>query len=278
MAVLLSLITAACYGAGDFCGGLATKTTRVIQVVAVSHVVGLAGVLVASLLLADAFTSRDFALGAVGGLFGGIGVALLYRRLSLGPMSVVAPLTAVTSAAVPAAWGVIDGDSLSGLAWAGIVLALFAIALVSAVSDGLTAPVTPTVIVESLASGAGFGLFFIFLDATEGATAPWPVVGARLVTSVLLVGYLLGRRQEILPPSASSRWLLVAVGLLDTGSNITFLYATDEGALTVVAVLSSLYPIGTVLLARLVLDERMTRPQLVGFVAAMVATGLIAAG
>ncbi|MEM7286977.1 MAG: DMT family transporter [Actinomycetota bacterium] len=278
MAVLLSLITAAAYGAGDFCGGLATKTMRVVQVVAVSHVVGLIGVLVASPLLADAFTGRDFALGTAGGLFGGIGVALLYRRLSLGPMSVVAPLTAVTSAAVPAVWGVIDGDSLSAMSWVGIALALMAIALVSAVSDGRSAPVTPVVIVESLASGVGFGSFFIFLDATEGATAPWPVVGARLATSVLLVAYLLSRRQQILPAGTSSRLLLVAVGVLDTGSNITFLYATEEGALTVVAVLSSLYPIGTVLLARLVLDERMTRPQLVGFVAAMVATGFIAAG
>ena len=278
MAVLLSLITAACYGAGDFCGGLATKTTRVIQVVAVSHLVGLIGVLIASPLLADAFTGRDFALGTAGGLFGGLGVALLYRRLSLGPMSVVAPLTAVTSAAVPAVWGIIDGDSLSGLAWVGIALALIAIALVSAVNDGMTAPVTPAVVIESLLSGVGFGCFFIFLDATEGATAPWPVVGARVATSVLLVAYLLGRRQEIVPPGAANRLLLVAVGLLDTGSNITFLYATEEGALTVVAVLSSLYPIGTVLLARLVLDERMTRPQLIGFVVAMVATGLIAAG
>lgn len=278
MAVLLSLITAAAYGAGDFCGGLATKTTRVIQVVAVSHVVGLLGVVVASPLLADAFTGRDLGLGAAGGLFGGLGVALLYRRLSLGPMSVVAPLTAVTSAAVPAIWGVLDGDELTARAWVGIVLALIAIALVSAVRDTRSAPVTPAVVIESLASGACFGLFFIFLDATESATAPWPIVGARLVTSVLLVTYLLGRRQEILPADASSRRLLVVVGLLDTGSNITFLYATGEGALTVVAVLSSLYPIGTVLLARLVLDERMTRPQLLGFVAAMMATGLIATG
>ena len=100
MAVLLSLLTAAFYGAGDFCGGLATKRAKVIQVVALSHTVGLAGVLILAPLLADAFTWRDAGLGGLGGIFGGIGVGLLYRRLAVGPMSVVAPLTAVTSASV----------------------------------------------------------------------------------------------------------------------------------------------------------------------------------
>ena len=278
MAVLLSLITAAAFGAGDFCGGLASKATRVIQVVAVSHVVGLVGVLIAAPILADGFSVDDLALGAAGGLFGGAGVGLLYRRLSIGPMSVVAPLTAVTSAAVPAIWGVLDGDSLSAAAWLGVALALGAIALVSSVTDGPQADITPAAVLESLASGVCFGLFFIFLDATDAASAPWPIVGARTATSALLVLWLLTRRQQIVPPGRHTRWLLVGVGLFDTGSNITFLYATNEGALTVVAVLSSLYPISTVLLARLVLDERMTRPQLVGFVTAMVATGLIAAG
>lgn len=278
MAVLLSLLTAAFYGAGDFCGGLAAKGMRVIQVVAFSHLIGLASVLALAPLVAETFTWRDFGLGALGGLAGGVGVGLLYRRLAVGPMSVVAPLTAITAAAVPAAWGVATGDSLSGWTWLGVAVALVAITLVSSVSDRESAPITVQVVAESLLSGAGFGTFFIFLDATEGATAPWPVVGARLITSVLLLTVLvLGSRATL--PTGRSNWLLIAlVGLFDTGSNVTFLYASDEGLLTLVAVLSSLYPIATVLLARVVLGERMTRTQLWGFVAAMAATGLIAAG
>ncbi len=278
MAVLLSLITAAMYGAGDFCGGLATKRLQVVQVVATSHLVGLVGVVIAAPFLADAFTAQDAIYGSIGGLFGAVGVGLLYRRLSVGPMSVVAPLTAVTSAAVPAAWGVIDGDTLGTGAWIGIALALVAIALASSVESGPDAPVTPQVVVESLLSGVGFGTFFIFLDATEAATAPWPIVTARVTTSLLLLTVLVRRGHRVVPTEPASRWLILGTGLFDTGSNITFLYATEEGALTVVAVLSSLYPIGTVLLARLVLAERMTRPQLVGFAVAMVATVLIAAG
>lgn len=277
MAVLLSLLTAACYGAGDFFGGLAAKGMRVIQVVAFSHLIGLAGVLAVAPVLADTFTWRDLGLGALGGLAGGVGVGLLYRRLAVGPMSVVAPLTAVTSAAVPAAWGVASGDSLSGWAWLGVAIALVAITLVSSVSDGDGAQVTPMVVAESLLSGVGFGTFFIFLDAAEGATAPWPVVGARLITSALLLTVLLVGSRATLPTGRSNWGLIALVGLFDTGSNVTFLYATDEGLLTLVAVLSSLYPIATVVLARVVLDERMTPRQRWGFVAAMVATGLIAA-
>ena len=278
MAIFLSLLTAAFYGAGDFCGGLASKRTKVIQVVAVSHAVGLVGVLILSPILADAFTWRDIGLGAAGGVFGGIGVALLYKRLAVGPMSVVAPLTAVTSAAVPATWGVATGDSLGTWAWVGVGLALVAIGLVSAVSGESHAPITPTVVVDALLSGAAFGTFFIFLDATEGATAPWPIASARFVTSVVLIACLVAAKREVLPTDRSTVRLIALVGLFDTSSNVTFLYASNEGLLTLVAVLSSLYPIGTVILARVILAERMTRPQLWGFVMAMAATTMIAAG
>lgn len=278
MAIFLSLLTAALYGAGDFFGGLSSRSVRVIQVVAVSHLLGLIGVVAIAPILADAFTWRDAGLGAVGGLCGGVGVGLLYRRLAIGPMSVVAPLTAITSAAVPAIWGTATGESLSALAWTGVVLALVAIGLVSAVTGDGGRTVDAATVFESLLSGAGFGSFFILLDATEGATAPWPVAASRLTTAVLLIGFLAVTRQQIRPRHAPTLGLVALVGLFDTGSNITFLYATDQGLLTLVAVLSALYPIATVILARFVLRERMSKPQVSGFVLAMAATGLIAAG
>lgn len=291
MAIFLSLITAAIFGSGDFCGGLAAKRASIVQVVAGSHFIGLIGVTLASVVLADAFSFRALVLGAIGGLFGGIGVGFLYRRLAVGPMAVVAPITAITAAAVPALWAVATGDSLSPLAWLGVAIALVAIGLVSFSddSDGLGVDevgngedrarrVTPGVIAESLLSGIGFGAFFIFIDAADAASAPWPVVGARLLTTVGLGLFLLASRSAVISTDRAS-WVLIALtGVLDTTSNVIFLYATSYGSLTIVAVLSSMYPISTVLLARFVLSERMTRVQLAGFATALIATALIAAG
>jgi drug/metabolite transporter (DMT)-like permease len=279
--VALSLITAALFGTGDFFGGLAAKRTAVIRVVAGSHVVGLFGVTVASVLLADAFQWRDFLLGAAGGAFGGIGVAFLYRRLAIGPMHVVAPLTAITSAVVPVVWGTVIGERLSPVVWAGIALGLVAIVLVSWADDGQhqdDRSVTPRVVVESLIAGCGFGAFFVFLDATDASSAPWPVVGSRLFTSAVLVAALLARRQPLLPADRVTAAMIVATGVLDTGANIGFLAATLRGDLAVVAVLTSLYPIATAVLAAVVLGERMNGVQTSGFVGALGATTLIAVG
>lgn len=278
MSILLSLATAVFFGTGDFFGGMSAKRVNVLRVIAGSHAVGLVGVLVAALVIDNTFIAEDFALGALAGAFGGLGVGLLYRGLSQGPMSVVAPITAVTSAAVPAVWGIISGDRFSSWGWVGIALAFVAIWLTSTTDRSGEAAVTVQVVVESLLAGVGFGTFFIVLDTTSEAAAPWPIVGARLLTSVALVVWLLTRRQQIMPTDGTGRWLVALTGIFDTGSNVLFLYALQAGDLTTVSVLTSLYPISTVLLARVVLAERMTRLQLSGFTVALVATTLIALG
>ncbi len=278
MAVFLSLLAAASFGTGDFCGGLASKRASVLHVVAGSHVVGLVGVVVAALLVADGFRIEDFLLGMAGGVFGGVGVGLLYRGLARGPMAVVAPLTAITSAAVPAAWGIGFGDDLSVLAGIGVLLALVAIGLVSATRETSAVPVTARVVVESLAAGGGFGGFFIFVDAAAEVSAPWPIVGARTITSAALLLFFVVARRPLAGAVAGAGWLIVLTGVFDTGSNVMFLYASEQGLLTLVAVLTSLYPVSTVILARVVLHERMSLTQLWGFAAAMGATVLIAAG
>ena len=280
MSVLLGLLTAICFGAGDFCGGISTKRVSAFVVVALSHLVGLAGVLMIAPLIAERFTLQDFLIGALGGGFGGVGVVLLYRGLARGPMVVVAPLTAITSAAVPTLWGVATGESFSGRAWAGIAVALVAIVLISIPSDTNDddQPVTVRVVIESLAAGLFFGLLFVLLDSTEDATAPWPVVGARTLTATLLLATLLLRRRDELRAALPSLPLLALTGIFDTGSNVLFIIATTIGDLTIVAVLSSLYPASTVILARVLLDERMSRMQLGGLGAALVGTVLIALG
>lgn len=278
VAILLGLITAAFFGAGDFFGGLSTKKTSVLNVVALSHSVGLAGVVVVAPIIADAFAWRDVGIGAIAGLCGGLGVALLYRGLSIGPMAVVAPLTAIASAAVPAIWGVLTGESLSPLAWLGIFVALIAIGLSSVPNNRSTQGVTPRTIVESLAAGVGFGSMFILFDLTTDAVAPWPVVGARVATTTLLLTFILIARRSQLSTARPAVGPIVITGLFDTGSNVIFLIATTLGDLSVVAVLSSLYPVTTVILARTILDERMSRMQFGGLALALVATMLIALG
>ncbi len=293
MAIFLALVTAAVFGVGDFFGGMTAKRARVLQVVAGSHLVGAVGATVAALFLAERFDWGDVLLGMCGGAFGVLGVALLYRRLAVGPMSVVAPITAIASAVVPAAWGILGGERLSGLGWAGVALGLTAVGLVSmASSDGNGAPgqdgperqpqpVTAQVVIESLLAGTGFGAMFIFLDATDSSSSPWPVAGARIFTSsmaILLLAVLSRRGKPMLPPQRSTLGLIALVGLLDTGSNATFLYASNVGDLAVVSILASLYPVSTVILARIVLSEELNRYQSVGFVAALAATVFLGVG
>lgn len=287
MAIFLALLTAAIFGVGDFFGGMTSKRARVLQVVAGSHLVGAVSATLVALLIAERFDWGDIGLGVVGGAFGVLGVGLLYRRLAVGPMSVVAPLTAISSAVVPAAWGILGGERLSSLGWAGLGLGLVAVVLVSLVSsegnsESQQAEIDSQVVIESLLAGVGFGTMFIFLDATDASSAPWPVASARIFTSSMAVGLLLimsrRRGRPVLPPDRSALGLIALVGLLDTGSNVTFLYASNAGQLAVVSVLASLYPVSTVILARLVLAERMTRYQAVGFVAALLATIFLGIG
>lgn len=283
MGILLSLVTAALYGSADFCGGLAAARERTSRVLLGAHAIGLVGIAVVAWFAAEQFSWRDAGLGAAGGLWGLVGVLLLYRRLAEGPMHVVAPLSGVMSAATPALWGVAGGERLSGGAWVGVVLALGAIVLVSVGSERSGAPVTPRVIVESLLSGIGFGAFFVFLAETTDEVAPWPVASARLTTVcvLLVVVVLVGRADDDgrpATPRTIGLWGLIAwAGLADTGANATFLFATQHGDLAVVSVLSSLYPLSTVLLARVILGDRMSPRQFAGLAAAIAGTALIIA-
>lgn len=276
MAVVLGLLTAVFFGSGDFAGGLAAKRTAVINVVGFSHLIGLLGTLALLPFFSNGFSSSAFIIGVFAGGLGGCGVALLYRGLARGPMSVIAPLTAITSAAVPTTWGILDGESLSARGWIGVALALVAIAMVSLPADDEQAPVTARVIGEALIAGACFGAMFIAFDIAADDTAPWPVVGARTLTTTILLGFIGFRRRTGLESARLALVPIALAGVFDTGSTLLFLLATQAGDLSVVAVLSSLYPAFTVLLARGVLDERMTKPQIGGLIAALCATSLIA--
>lgn len=286
MAALLALFAAVAYGAGDFLGGLAARRLPPAAVVLRSNAVGLAGLVVALPLVGDAeLAGRDVLIGSVAGLAGGIGVLLLYRGLAVGTMSVVAPITAVLSAVVPVAVGLGGGERPSSVALVGVPLALVAVALLAREprdSDDRTRGMSPADLLTALGAGLGFGLFFVGLDATGDDAGLWPVVAGR-AASVAMFAVVAGASRAARAGRGRAfvgrtPALLVGCGLLDAGANALFLLATQRGLLTLVAVLGALYPAATLVLARMVLAERLARPQQLGVVIAGAAVVLVTTG
>ena len=286
MAALLALLSAVVYGAGDFAGGLASRRLPPPAVVWRTNVIGLAGLLlVAPLFGADEVRASDLLVGAAGGLAGGVGILLLYRGLAAGIMSVVAPITAVLAALVPVAVGLVDGERPAAVALAGIPLALVAIVLLSRDPDaeGPAEGMPPAVLAMALGAGFGFGIFFVCLDAAGDDAGMWPLVAGR-VASVLMftviVGLVASARvgdREAVRRDGMLR-LLILCGIADATANALFLAATHVGLLSLVAVLGSLYPASTVLLATTLTHERLARPQVVGVGLALTAVVVITAG
>ena len=280
MAIILALISSALFGAGDFLGGVASRRTHVLVVVGASHVVGLLLILLVTPFMADAITLRDLGIGGIAGIAGLVGIAFLYHSLSRGPMAVVAPIAAVSNAAVPALWGIYFGDRLSAPQLVGVVLGLAAILLVSRASGEETSAgtTTPGLVGVALLSGVGFGGFFICMDLTAEATTPWPLVSARVVSAGIALLLLARMGRSPIPRRDEARGAIVGAGILDMTANLAILIAVHHGMLSLVAVLGSLYPASTVLLARYVLQERMARTQVVGLVVALVAIVTIVGG
>ena len=281
-ALVLALGSAILYGAGDFTGGLTTRRAGTIPVVVFSQASGL--VLLALLLpfLPDASPSRqDWLWGAAAGLFGGVGVALLYRALAIGTMSVVAPTTAVCAVAIPVLAAIILGERPSSLAVAGIVVGVLSIVLVSLQSPGpegaSTSAGSRAGLGTALASGVAIGFFLLSFAQTGPAAGMWPLLAARFVSVGLFGLMAIGGRHQMKMP-CSVFLLVVAAGILDMMANALYLLAVRIGPLSVVATLASLYPASTVLLARVVLRERLNPWQVGGVACALAAVILIVRG
>jgi uncharacterized membrane protein len=282
MAPVLALLSAVAYGAADFLGGMAARKATAVAAVVVSQTAGLILLLLALPLLPETIVNPiDIAWGAVAGLAGGSGVALLYRALALGPMSVVAPLTAVFAAAVPVFTGLALGERLSMVTTLGIALAAIAIVLIGqeqgSVPRSLTQQATAQGITLSIVAGMLVGVFFVSLERTSAASGLWPLVPARVVAISLFAGSALaGGRPVLVPWSVAG--VAVGAGALDMLANALFLIAVQQGPLSVVATLASLYPASTIILARIVLGERWSRLQAAGIATAVAATAMIVGG
>jgi drug/metabolite transporter (DMT)-like permease len=272
MSVPFALSSAAAYGVGDFVGGLAARRTPVLQVTLIAQAAGLLALLPATALLPGEVSAAGLGFGALAGLAGMTGLLLYLRGLAVGPMGVVAPLSAVVGAGLPLVAGVLGGERPGPVAALALAVALAAIAMASAGSRGNAA--AGAGLAYGLGAGVGFGLFFVVLDLTPAGSGLWPLVAGRVTSVTLLALVLLGRGRSA--PLHGVR-LMVVCGVLDTAANVLFLLAARAGALSVSGVLVSLYPVVVVVLARFVLRERLTGLQLTGVGLALTASALLAA-
>jgi len=274
LAVAYGLASATVWGAGDFSGGVATRRNDVYSVIIVSQLIGVALLALLAFLFAERIPSLGaLVFGGVGGISGTIGLVALYKGLASSRMGFVAPVAAVVTAVLPVIVGVLN-EGVPSASWVlGFGIALIAVWLLLGRGNGeairlrqLRLPVV---------AGLGFGLFFICIDRVSSSAILWPLIAARIASIGLLTMFAVVRRRGEIP-QGSQLFIIALAGIFDTGGNAFFALATRVGRLDISAVLSSLYPAATVLLAYFILRERLVRRQWIGVASVMVALALIA--
>lgn len=267
------LLASASWGAGDFSGGLATRKQSAISVLLLAHFVGLFMFVGLALLAHETIPSTtDLVWGAVAGLSGAIGLGALYTALASGRMGVAAPIVGVIAAVIP----VIASLMMNG-APTTIQLLGFAVGIVSLWFVSYSGGQLPDrrVLVLAVVAGFGLGMFLVFLDRVESDAIFWPLAASRLASFTAMLVVSMFSRRSWRPDNLRQGITIVLSGLLDAIANVFFVVAAQFGRLDIAAVLSSLYPAMTIMLAWLFLKERITRIQIFGIFAALVAIALI---
>ena len=272
MAAGLALGAAGCWGAGDFSGGRAARRSDPLRSVLLIYTVGLVALIAIALVRHEALPpASDLLWGALGGLFGMVGILLLFRGFTAGRMGIVAPVSGVLATALPVIFNAFTQGLPGSLQMVGFIVALIGIWLLSR-PERLTG--RPAGLGVAILAGLCFGSFFITLDQVSQASTFWPLVAGRAASCSAMLLYILVSRRPM--PLRGLPWgLFFLAGLLDVTGNMFFLLAVQNGRLDVASVLGSLYPAITALLARITIKEHITRPQLVGVSAAMLAIVLI---
>jgi uncharacterized membrane protein len=337
LTVVLGVAGALVYGAADFLGGLAARRISALRVTAIGAISGVILLLLGTLVVPGEWSTSALLWGGISGVTGAAAIALLYACLAIGPMSILSPLTAVTSALVPLTWGLATGSQLNPIAYPAFALALVAVVLVGFVPAKGAARPTPAGLVMATISGTLIGAFFILVDQTPDDSGLVPLVANRVVSATVVITvimllaiiagsrhirasdaplavldgthgapHLIGaspratdpgpdtdtdtrtvttpRRAGLLSASAAALrggWrgglaLAIGCGVLDALANIIVLTGLRAGDLTIVSVLTALYPAGTILLAALVLRERIARLQWLGLALALTASAMLA--
>lgn len=293
-AVALGLLSALVYGSADFVGGVAARRIGALRVTAVGAVSGLALLALSLPLVGGAWTPAALGWGALSGVIGSLAVFLLYACLAIGPMSILSPLTAVVSAVVPLTWGLIGGDRFAAIGYVALGVALVAVVLVGFVPE--RGAVRPSAKALLMAVGAGvlIGAFLILLDQTPADSGVVPLIANRAVNAAIMwavigvavlrahtaggrtpgVNGVAGRADRF---TRGGTALAAGSGVLDASANVLILIGLRAGDLSTMSVLVALYPAGTILLAAIVLRERIAPVQWVGLALAVGAAGMLAA-
>jgi len=282
MVILFGLAAAVLYGSGDFLGGMATRGANVLAVLTLAGTAGAIIALAAAAIAPGPANLAGLAWGTSAGLIGGLGLIIFYVGLADGPMSVVAPVSGLVSTVLPVTMALAEGERPGAGVYAGALLCLAAIVLASSAGDTSAAqhPGRPgRAVACGVAAGVSFGLFFLLIRNAGQSGEVWPVAAGRIgeLAAVLAAAAVL--RRGLLPRGAGGRLLLAAAGagVIDVAANICYVAATRTGMLGLAVVLASLYPGVTVLLARVVLGERLRWVQRVGLGLAAIGILLVAA-
>jgi len=272
IAALLALSAAAAWGSGDFTSGVGARRVGPFHTVLISYTVGLLALVILAVVRLETLSPpADLMWGALAGLSGMVGLGFLLRGFTIGRMGVVAPVSAVLATAIPVIFAALTEGLPRDRQLLGFGLALISIWMLSRpepLGD------RPAGLGMALMAGLGFGVFFTTLDQVGENAVFWPLVAGRLAACALMVVFALTTRRPVIPPSFPLG-LLALAGILDIGGNLFFLLAIQSGRLDVAAVLGSLYPAVTAILARLIASERMIRLQIIGVAIAVLAIMMI---
>lgn len=276
--VFLGLLAALGWGAGDFTGGLASRKTGAYRAVFYGELIGVLFLFaVVGLTREQIPPMRIWQLAVLAGAVGTIGLMLLYHSMTLGLMSIATPVSALLAAALPVVVGIFREGLPGFLTMIGFAFALFAVWMVSQGEGGVTDILSHLSDLKlPLLAGIGFGVYFVVMhEATSSGATYWPMVASRSGGMLLISAYLLVSGQPWKVEDRSVWPMLVLNGILDVSGNLFFILAGQAGRLDVAAVLSSLFPGGTVLLAWIFLKERLNRRQWIGILSALIAIVLM---
>jgi drug/metabolite transporter (DMT)-like permease len=282
--IFFGLLTAFSYGYADFVGAIAAKKVRALTVTTVAFSFGLILAILFSLFAGASYNESVVLYGILAGICSAAAISFLYAALALGPISIVSPFTAVLSAIVPVIVDIAAGQALGELSLLAIVLILIAVVLVAFVPGQDVRLPTLRATIYSIGAGLGFAGTFVFIDAAPsdsglGVLVVMRVIGIAILFALLAILLFSGKSKVLIEKEVfalSTIWLVLLAGFGDVTGNLFFIIATREGALAIAAVLTSLYPVGTILLAKIFLKERIAISQNIGIVLAVGACALLA--
>ena len=275
---MLAAAAALVYGVGDYCGGRASRKIDSLVVTCAGQVFSLILLGFFLVILGDpAPGMHDWLWGAAGGLGGFVGLTLFYYALAKGSMTVVAPLAAVISAALPIGTGLFLGDRPSLIAYVGIVIAIVGIALVTGAVGTAHAPTKLAIVGVATLAGCGFGWMFVCLDRTSSDSGMWPLLAAR-IASISIAATIIAFRGRSRLGQGRIPAIALWAGFFDMGANVLFVFANRHGMLSLVSVITALYPVSTIVLALRLDHEKANRSQFAGMACAALALVFVSLG